>query len=69
MKWLKVKIHLIYLNIELYHKCDKMKSMGVLQSESELMDHIIVLFKKDEKDYDSFESKKDMIEVEIEVSY
>jgi hypothetical protein len=40
-----------------------MKSMGVLEKELELMDHIIK-FKK--TDYDDFESKKDIIQCEME---
>ena len=63
MRKLKVKTH----NKEIYHRVDKMKSIGVLMEENELMDHIINLNKKYNLDYDSFEMKKMNIDTEIKV--
>jgi protein tyrosine/serine phosphatase len=44
-----------------------MKSMGVLQKEIELMDHIIAFNKAKGLDYDDYEMKKDMLDNEIQV--
>lgn len=51
----------------MYHKVDKMKCMGVLKNEIELMDYIIEFNKTKEIDFDDFESKKDMLDVAIGV--
>lgn len=62
------KVKFVVINTEMYHRAERMKSIGVLQKEIELMDHIIEFCKKHKLDYDSFESKKDMLDVEIEVT-
>jgi hypothetical protein len=63
MRKLKVKTH----NKEIYHRVDKIKSIGVLMEENELMNHIINYNKKNNIDYDSFEMKKLNIDTEIKV--
>jgi hypothetical protein len=51
---------------KMYHRADKMKSMGVLQEELTITDDIIK-FKKDRGlEYDFFESKKDLLDVEMQ---
>ena len=44
-----------------------MKSLGVLVKEMELMDYIISIKKGRNEDYDDFDFKKNMIDVEIKV--
>ncbi len=44
-----------------------MKSIGVLQEELALMDHIIKINKKNNLDYDEFENKKFFIQNQIDV--
>jgi hypothetical protein len=51
----------------MYHRAEKMKSMGVLQREVELMSHIIEFNKRNKVDYDEFEIKKDMLDNEMQV--
>jgi hypothetical protein len=50
---------------KLYHRVDKMSSMGVLSDELGKMDEIIAFKAKHEFDPDYFESKKDMIAVKM----
>jgi hypothetical protein len=51
---------------KMYHRPDKMKSMGVLQDEVAITDEIIKCKKNKGLDYDYFESKKDLIDVEMQ---
>jgi hypothetical protein len=51
---------------KMYHRPDKMKSMGVLQEEVTLVDSIIKYKKDKGLDYDYFEAKKDLLDVEIQ---
>jgi hypothetical protein len=51
---------------KMYHKPDKFKSIGVLQEELNVIDEIINYKKARGFDYDDFESKKDMVDCEIE---
>ena len=44
-----------------------MKSIGVLQEELALMDHIIQFNTKNNQDYDDFENKKLFIQNQIDV--
>lgn len=47
----------------LYHRADKMQSLGALMEEKKLMDVIIEYKKKNGFDPDAFETKKDIIDV------
>ena len=49
----------------LFHKTEKMKSMGVLQEELKVLDEIISFKSKNNFDPDFFENKKTMVEAEI----
>lgn len=51
---------------QMYHRPDKMKSIGVLQEELKIVDDIIKYKTDKGLDYDFFESKKDMIDIEIQ---
>ncbi len=50
-----------------YHNIDKMDSIGVLNDEKELCDTIIEYKKKIDKDYDTWEFKKENIDNRIEI--
>jgi len=49
----------------LYHRTDKMKSIGVLQEELKFLDEIIAFKEKNKLEADFFENKKTMVEAEI----
>jgi hypothetical protein len=44
-----------------------MKSLGVLQNEMDLMNHIIEFLKKSNLDYDTFDNKKFFIKNQMDV--
>lgn len=51
---------------QIYHRPDKIKSIGVLQEELKVVDEVILYKKEKGIDYDFFEAKKDLIDVEIQ---
>lgn len=62
-----LKFYLNSANLEYYHAVDKMKSLGVLQNEMDLMDHIIEFSKKSNLDSDTFDNKKFFIKNQMDV--